>query len=235
MFHPGFVFLFLGLCLAAPGAWGAENSCVQCHQGLPADTFIGAKFASWKDSLHDREGITCDRCHAGNPSAGQKDAAHAGVFNSASLQSRVYYKNVPGTCGACHRRDFNIFRQSLHYALLEKTGAGPTCVTCHDSHATRVLSPRQLPGTCEQCHNPRRGISPQVPSHAQALLLLINETSLLEKCVAPQVRDKSDDWRRSRASLKNLRDEWHAFNLNQVQASILAAYETIARLLGRQK
>ncbi len=210
---------------------GAENSCVSCHRDLPAGTFIGSKYQTWKSSIHAQEGITCDRCHGGKPSASQKETAHTGVYNSGHPLSRVYFKSVPGTCGACHRRDFNAFKSSAHYALLEKSGAGPTCVTCHESHSTRIISPSQLPATCTQCHNERMQINPQVPAYAQSLLLSIDETSLLVRLARKQIpegeRAKLQEWREAEAMMEIVRDVWHAFNLKEVQTQILKVYAKI--------
>jgi Cytochrome c3 len=216
-----------------------ENSCIHCHQALPVNTFLGSKYQNWKGSLHAREGINCDRCHGGKPSADQKELAHTGVYNSSNPLSRVYYKNVPGTCGACHRRDFNAFKRSAHFSLLERRGAGPTCVTCHESHSTRIISPQQLPATCEQCHNERMGIRPQVPGQAQALLLLIDETSLLVQWARERIpagdQKKLQGWSESLALMEGVKDEWHAFNLKQAQVQILKIYEGIKSLLARTR
>jgi hypothetical protein len=231
--------LFLFSLLPHPEAAGIENSCVNCHRDLPASTFIGAKYQTWRRSLHAREAITCDRCHGGKPSAGEKAAAHTGVVNSSNPISRVFFKKVPGTCGACHRRDFNAFKRSAHFSLLEQRGAGPTCVTCHESHSTRIISPEQLPATCEQCHNERMGIRPQVPGEAQALLLLIDETSLLVQWARERIpagdQKKFREWSESLALMEGVKDEWHAFNLKQVQVQILRIYDRIKSFLAETR
>jgi hypothetical protein len=233
----------LGFCLflfwAGHGVEARENSCVNCHRNISPDTFVGSKYQSWKTSIHAKDGITCDRCHGGKSSADQKEAAHAGIYNSSDPLSRVYFKKVPATCGACHWRDFNAFKRSNHYALLEKTGAGPTCVTCHESHSTKIISPQELPTTCEQCHNVRMGINPQVPEHAQALLLLINETSLLVSQARKEVRagdqNKLQQWNAAYKTMEAVRDGWHAFNLKQVQIQILKAYDLVKEFLVKKK
>lgn len=235
--------ILVGICLlplaADREAGGIENSCVACHRDLPRDTFIGSKYQDWRSSIHAEEAITCDRCHGGRPSADEKAAAHTGVYNSDNPGSRVYYKNVPGTCGACHRRDFNAFKSSTHYVFLEQTGAGPTCVTCHESHAARMLSPRRIPETCEECHNRRMRISPEVPERAQALLLLINETSLLVGCAREKVpggdKQKLQNWKDAYTTMETVRDEWHAFDLKRVQIQILKAYQIVKPFLKQGK
>jgi hypothetical protein len=231
----GFAGLFLLLIFAFNKGEAVENFCVNCHRGLPNTTFIGSKYQDWKGSIHAKEGITCDRCHGGKPSADEKEAAHTGVYNSSNPLSRVYFKAVPGTCGACHRRDFNAFKGSVHYAYLEQTGAGPTCVTCHESHAMRIISPRQIPATCEECHNRRMRIAPEVPMQAQALLLLMNETAQLARCAKDRIarsdQEKLQEWKEAYAAIETVRDDWHAFNLRRVQIEILDAYDRVKAFL----
>jgi hypothetical protein len=225
----------LAFFLLMGDASALENSCVDCHSKIPADTFFGSKFKDWQNSIHAEEGIACQRCHGGDAQADKKDKAHIGVYNSGNPKSRVYYKNVPGTCGACHRREFNEFRLSNHYSFLEQTGAGPTCVTCHESHTTRIIAPGQLPTVCNQCHNERMGINPAVPRHAQALLLLINETSMLVQLARQQIeedQEKMEKWKELYKLMEDARDEWHAFNLEQVQIVLLETYQRITRFLG---
>ncbi len=233
------IALLTGLCLLIffleCQAEGSENSCVKCHRDLPKNTYIASKFLDWEGSIHAKEGMTCQRCHGGDPEASGKEAAHTGVYNSGNPRSRVFYKSVPGTCGACHRRDFNAFKNSKHYTFLEKSGAGPTCVTCHESHSTRIISPEQIPTVCNQCHNERMQISPNVPMHAQALLLLLNETSFLVRYAGKQTAGGDQEiiqtWRDAHSAMERTRDEWHAFNLKQVQSNIQKVYSLIVRVL----
>jgi hypothetical protein len=233
------IWLCLSPLIAYPEVKGIENSCVNCHRDLSKSTFVGSKYVAWENSIHAKEGVTCNRCHGGNPSAEEIALAHTGVFNSSNPRSRVYYKHVPDMCGACHRRDFNAFKESTHYAFLEKTGGGPTCVTCHDSHATRLITPQQILLTCDECHNKRTGINPEVPAQAQAQLLLINETSLLVRCARERVpgsnREKLQAWKDISATMQSARDEWHSFNFIQVRIRILEAYDKLKAFLGQEK
>jgi hypothetical protein len=233
-----------GLCLViasgGSGAQGKENSCLHCHVGLPDTTLVGAKYASWKTSIHAKEGITCDRCHGGNPDAAQEKAAHTDVHNSGNPLSRVYFKKIPATCGACHWRDYNAFRQSAHYDMLEKKGAGPTCVTCHESHSTRIVTPQEIPGTCEECHNAGMHIDPQVPERAQALLLLVDETSILVRLAGDKVQTSGgqafqESWQRISQAMTTVRDGWHAFNLGEVQARILEIYDRLKAFWAKRR
>ena len=116
------------LSLGATADKGGEvgNSCVQCHFRLPGDSFIGAESHSWTGSIHQKSGVTCDKCHGGNPQAAEEKEAHQGVLPSGNPQSTVYFKNVPATCGKCHGAQFYKFTQSVHYRMLESTGRRST-------------------------------------------------------------------------------------------------------------
>ncbi|MEJ2690187.1 MAG: cytochrome c3 family protein, partial [Deltaproteobacteria bacterium] len=172
------VFLFSGAAHAAPDK-EAVNSCVHCHSRLPSSSFLGDKSHSWVGSIHQKYGVTCDKCHGGNPEASEAEKAHKGVYGSSNPKSTVYFKNIPATCGACHGAEYYKFSQSEHYKMLESTGQGPDCVTCHGSMVTRVLSPDNLAAVCEQCHNNRMGIRPYIPQKAKAVLLLLRESKAL--------------------------------------------------------
>jgi hypothetical protein len=213
----------------------AGNSCVYCHSRLPGSSFVGAKSHSWSGSIHQKHGVTCDKCHDGNPLAADQKDAHAGVIGSANPQSTVYYKNIPSTCGKCHGAEFYKFTQSRHYRILESAGKGPECVTCHGSMVTSVLTPDTVAAVCVQCHNKRMGIFPYVPQKAKAVLLLLTESSdLLDsetKLYHPaegteHARALSD----ARSSLHSARLDWHKFDLDTIIADLQDTYNSLKKL-----
>ncbi len=230
-----------GFLLFAPGvttnarAATQENSCVHCHAALPGDSLIKVKSHSWKGSIHQRHGVTCDRCHGGNPLAADKAAAHVGVLGSNDPKSPVYFNNIPATCGKCDGAEFYKFRQSLHYQKLEATGEGPECVTCHGSMETKILAPNTLVAVCQRCHNDRLGIYPYVPQKAKAVLLLIRESNLLleaqERLYHPARNSEvAQTLRTAGAILHATKLEWHQFDLDKITENMQDFFQTLEKL-----
>jgi hypothetical protein len=219
---------------AANGATGenAKNSCVQCHSQLPSSNFFGAKSHSWTGSVHQQHDVTCDQCHGGNPAASEEKEAHEGVLGSRDPQSRIYFKNIPATCGRCHGAEFYKFSQSLHYKMLESTGQGPDCVTCHGSMVTTVLSPDNLLSVCDRCHNKRMGILPYIPKKAKAVLLLLRESQALldayEKlCQTAGGNGQTDHLQAARSFLHSARLGWHRFDLDAITEYLQEMYDSL--------
>jgi hypothetical protein len=227
----------LMFCAPANGARQEkrENSCVSCHSQLPGSSFIGTKSHSWKGSTHQKHGVTCDKCHGGNPLAAGEREAHAGVYGSSNSQSSIYYKNIPSTCGKCHGGEFYKFTQSLHYRMLETQGKGPDCVTCHGSMVTTVLSPDNLVAVCDRCHNERMGVFPYIPQKARAVLLSLKESkALLEadrKLYHPAHGSERDLLLRSAgASLHSATLDWHRFDLDSITGHLQEMYNSLNKL-----
>ncbi len=225
--------LFAPSLQAATGKTG--NSCVDCHAGLPGSSFVGAKSHSWSGSVHQKHGVTCDKCHGGSPHSAGRQEAHAGVLGSADPGSPVYFKNIPATCGKCHGAEFFKFSQSLHYRRLQSTGKGPECVTCHGSMVTGILTPDTLASVCEQCHNERMGIFPYIPLKAKAVLLLLKESNRLidadGKLYHPvagseQARLLGD----AQASLHAAILDWHKFDLDSITGELQKVYDDLERM-----
>jgi hypothetical protein len=145
----------------------ASNSCVECHQraetvnALPA--WYQDQFIHWYGSVHGRKGITCDKCHGGDPNQASKKQAHRGVKPPGDSKSRIHYRNLPETCGACHKGVYEQFIQSRHYQNLKADRLAPTCTTCHGFEMDiGGVEPLQIAGRCSMCHSPQRGIKPEV-------------------------------------------------------------------------
>ncbi|NOY77096.1 MAG: hypothetical protein GXO76_04425 [Calditrichaeota bacterium] len=179
------------------------------------------KSHSWTGSIHQKHGVTCDKCHGGNPEAKDKTTAHRGVLSSSNSKSKVYYKNIPSTCGSCHGAEFYKFTQSYHFKKLEVTGKGPNCVTCHGSMVTTVLNPGDIANVCMRCHNDRAGLFPYIPQKAKAVLLLLRESKSLLKADTKLYHPKKGSsnalyLQQAQSYLYSAKLEWHRFDLDAI-------------------
>jgi cytochrome b subunit of formate dehydrogenase len=160
-----------------------ELDCTDCHVAAPRETETGAVPSTRCNRCHEAEA----QAHAGSVhgralSTGNTAAARCpdchGDHDIVSVndpQSRVYTRNVPATCGRCHRnpdlaRRLGIRKPEAGGQYLESThgralvGMGlvsaPSCVDCH-GHSHEILpagDPRstvnrgRVARTCGQCH-----------------------------------------------------------------------------------
>lgn len=233
----GFALIAAALLFGA-GSPGAANTCVACHERLPATTAGGHSFQDWKASPHGRAGATCDKCHGGDAAATNRQAAHREVYTSRESRSKVYYTRIPTTCGACHQQELDFFSHSRHYNQLVTTGRGPNCVTCHGSMAIRVLSPGEMETTCTACHNAERRVPSTAPVAARYLLVLLQQVDfgigvterLSARAPAGRVRDAAaQQLRQARETMRRARQGWHSFDLNLVEETLLQAAEHARR------
>ena len=176
-----------------------QSRCADCHfanlQAAPEPEHL----ADWEHSPHGRNDVGCDRCHGGDPTTFESFRAHAGILNSRNPASPAHRSNLPKTCGACHVGPFVAFQKSRHYELLQSgERRGPTCTTCHDSVAARLLSPRSLESQCDSCHGDG-GVSPnpEYPPQGKMLLEQVREVRELLSSTRHLIRHVNDDARRS--------------------------------------
>jgi hypothetical protein len=131
-----------------------RSTCADCHYARPEAPAQDHLF-NWDRSPHGANNIGCERCHGGDATTFEALAAHRTILDSGNPKSPVHRRNLPTTCGGCHVGPFVAFQDSRHYQLLEEGRQhGPTCSTCHDAVAGRLLSPRGLESRCASCHGP---------------------------------------------------------------------------------
>jgi len=114
------------------------------------------KFQIWQESAHGQEGVTCINCH-GTELLGEED-----------LSYENFAKVDPETCGECHEKELEGFKQTRHveavgysqknvrFKLLDAwpamqsqgcdachTKVGNTCTSCHQAHVTDLPKPEK--------------------------------------------------------------------------------------------
>jgi len=111
-------------------------------------TVHGAAFKSGKVNA-----ATCTDCH------GSHD-----LHGAANSESRIFWRNVPATCGRCHSNVASVFGRSIHgKAAAAGVKESPVCTNCHGEHTIR--SPKDpsaaswtgaITQTCSGCHASER-------------------------------------------------------------------------------
>ncbi len=234
----------------------AANSCVDCHQqtktieALPA--WYQDPFIHWTGSVHGKNQVSCEKCHGGNPSKTEKQSAHQGLKASRDPGSPTHFKNLPETCGSCHKKVYQHFVRSRHYINLKTDRLAPTCTTCHgfqmDLHG---VSPLEIAGRCRICHNLTQGVKPEISELAMDIMeeiVQINRVIQKTRLAIELARERGIGTEESEESLKaaSLRLKqtgalWHKFNLgpfkkelSEVRAQANQAYESTRNSLTKK-
>lgn len=232
--------LIVGIIAGIIGVWRTtgwtRNACVECHgrpetmKAMPA--WYQDAFIHWYGSVHGRKGVTCEKCHRGDPTQTDKAAAHQGVGNSTDLMSPLYYKNLPGTCGTCHRGIYQQFVGSRHYKSLKADRMAPSCTTCHGFRMDiGQVVPLQLAGRCALCHNrEERGVKPEVVDLARKALEEIGQAEHeiqkarvvieLARGEGREPKEAEELVKTAQGRLKKTGELWHSFRLDVFQREL---------------
>ncbi len=87
------------------------------------------------------------------------------ILSSGNPAAKIYWGNVPATCGACHTKIFAEYKESVHgRAVAAGLHDAPVCTDCHGEHD--ILGPDQPDSaisatrlsfaTCGRCHGDER-------------------------------------------------------------------------------
>ncbi len=133
----------------------ANKDCLECHKdpslsmtrdGKKVSLFVDAD--AYATSMHGKRPVGCAQCHS------DVDPSH-------ERPCETVVKKVD--CSACHADQVAQYQSSVHGRLHAKGGAdaedAPTCLDCHEKHATKSKSApdsptfaRNVPGLCARCH-----------------------------------------------------------------------------------
>jgi hypothetical protein len=208
-----------------------DNSCVECHAGLSSPANLSLRYLDWHFSAHKIAGVSCDKCHGGNPGVKDKGKAHAGILPSGSESSKLNAKNLPETCGACHQQIVSAFVQSKHYRVLKSSGLGPSCNTCHAHMASQLIyTPEEAAQLCTTCHDSSKALMPRRPDipqkanevmialqRANGVVLWANGLVIDGKNKKVDVSAEEKKLTEVRTMLADTKATWHTFNLDTVR------------------
>ncbi len=230
-----FLIFFIGMlppCVTA-------NSCETCHSTLGDQPVAGRAYLEWQGTAHARSGVTCDKCHGGDPDKMVVMGAHRGVLDPSNPASPVYGENIPKLCGKCHLPQLKEFLRSKHYKAIhagDHKVHGPTCVTCHGSMHTSVLSPENVAETCRRCHNPESNLLQQIPEEAHATLGLIFYAKnaiqwsaeflrMAERRGYP-VSKAASVLKEAERKYEASKVKWHSFDFKEILENVDGAYQS---------
>jgi cytochrome b subunit of formate dehydrogenase/DnaJ-class molecular chaperone len=141
------------------------DTCARCHGNVAEmERFKLSQrtpIVSYDNSVHgiallqkkEINAAVCTDCH------GSHD-----LHKSTNPSSKLYWQNVPNTCGKCHENVEQTYLRSVHGTAV-KSGVrdAPVCTDCHGEHTiqavkltTSRVSPANIPETCGQCHAAQR-------------------------------------------------------------------------------
>ncbi len=133
--------------------------CERCHyHGAPPEVPQPDEiYLKYWNSVHG------EKVKAGNPKAPWCQDCHGGhnVLPAKNMASTVYKKNIPKTCGKCHKKAYEEYKDSVHGVALLKKGIldVPVCTDCHGKHDVyspgkpiSKVNPKKVPETCAKCH-----------------------------------------------------------------------------------
>lgn len=207
------------------------NNCVTCHAQITQPVALSNRYFEWHASAHKDVGVSCEKCHGGDPATTDKAKAHVGIYPYADPKSQIHFRNLPTTCQSCHQGIVNTFVESKHYQTLKTTGLGPSCSNCHAHMASEVvLSPQQISTLCAYCHDTVNGALPPRPDiseKAEAILQALNRadvavgwaTSLLREAEMKRlsIAPERIQVQAAQGLLKDAKFNWHSFALETTQ------------------
>ena len=141
------------------------DTCAACHANpefLTAHALgLARPVEAWRGSVHGR---AVERGDAAAPSCSSCHGSHA-ILRASDPASKIHPAHVPATCGACHARIEEAYRESVHgRAALRGVRSAPLCTDCHGEHeilatvepGSPVHPARVSSATCGRCHGDER-------------------------------------------------------------------------------
>jgi cytochrome b subunit of formate dehydrogenase len=144
-----------------------SQTCARCHGNVEEMKKFNlhqlAPIDSYEHSVHGQANMkdgstaaTCTDCHGSH-----------NLLRSTDPKSKLYWQNIPGTCGKCHENIAQTYSRSVHgVAVTEGIKDAPTCTDCHGEHEIAAVasteskvSSAHISETCASCHAAERIIT----------------------------------------------------------------------------
>lgn len=225
----------------------AGSTCVRCHASLTEPLQQSHRFLEWQLSRHQLYAVTCEKCHGGDPTVMETEKAHRGVRKTADPESTLAPTRQPATCAGCHAPLSAAFTSSSHFQMLQRAGLGPSCYTCHQHMATKVVySPDETASLCANCHDTVGGLlppRPEIPARARETMQSLQRAELMGQWVDLVIAEATQrglsleevqpDLRAARTILSQATLDWHRLDLESVRRQADDAFSRFAQLKQR--
>lgn len=140
-----------------------SSTCARCHGNVEEMKKFNlhqlSPIESYEHSVHGMAGsdnknaATCTDCHGSH-----------NLLRSSDRNSKLFWQNIPQTCGKCHENIAQTYARSVHgTAVAEGVKDAPTCTDCHGEHTIALsdsddskVSAAHIAATCAECHTAER-------------------------------------------------------------------------------
>ncbi|MBF0121851.1 MAG: cytochrome b/b6 domain-containing protein [Candidatus Omnitrophica bacterium] len=156
------------------------KACLSCHGpahtilafGDKADPLVKIRISQACGTCHDKhlktfnstvhgQAVTSGKTSA--PTCGDCHGVHE-INKYTNPTSKLFWQNIPATCGGCHAEVMKVFNNSIHgKSVVANKREAPVCHDCHGEHSIKVahgadsmVSPAHITDTCGQCHAAER-------------------------------------------------------------------------------
>ncbi|GBE31514.1 hypothetical protein BMS3Bbin05_00415 [bacterium BMS3Bbin05] len=154
-------------------------ACIVCHESLGGE--LAKPVSSWKGSVHQQNGITCDYCHGGDTSVNLGNIKELSQEQFAAKQALAMSKShgfigkpvgkaMFDMCRQCHSASVERYENSIMGKAYLGNKGGPSCVVCHNAHNNTMPDVTKV---CERCHKDTTGFDRIDPMD-------VNETTINE-------------------------------------------------------
>ncbi len=170
--------VFLVLSASAARAEQTQIACITCHEALGG--YFAKPITEWKSSIHHQFGVTCDRCHGGNPKVKVGNVRQLSPTKFLAIQTAAMSKaygfvgkpsgrTLFNMCAKCHAATVRMYSGSIMGKVYLQKKGGPSCVTCHHAHHNAIPA---VPKVCEQCHKDTTGFTQIDPMNVTAATIV---------------------------------------------------------------
>ena len=116
------------------------HTCGRCHPRAKDGYSTSVHFQIFKEDPVDAP--ECCTCH--------------GYHKITPVKDQSFVRTTSRTCGTCHAKALDTYRESLHGQVTALNGRGATCWDCHSSHeimpVDSVSSGTRVSRACRRCH-----------------------------------------------------------------------------------